>query len=236
MLPHSPRLEQSTALDPARPCRSSGLSRSRENSLVRGMERNNETWAKEIAERSESALTELREVLLRNLRRGLSGRPRADDAFLEDCVQESLLRVLDKLDQFDGRSQFVTWATAIAIRVALGQLRRSRWKDITLSDLVPAADLPNHGNTLHDWAPDARLQHRDLLAALTTSIQQDLTDRQRTALLAELKGLPQDEIAEQLGSSRNALYKLTHDARKKLRMRLEAAGFTAEDLVAASAK
>ena len=106
------------------------------------MERNNETWVKDLSQRSDSALVDLREVLLRNLRRGLSGRPAADDPFLEDCVQESLLRVLDKLSQFDSRSQFVTWATAIAIRVALGQLRRSRWKDVSLNDLASAAYLP----------------------------------------------------------------------------------------------
>lgn len=200
------------------------------------MQRNNKTWVKDLTQRSDSALAELREVLLRNLRRGLSGRPRADDSFLEDCAQESLLRVLEKLDQFDGRSQFVTWATAIAIRVALGQLRRSRWKDVSLSDLAPAADLLGRDKTADDWAPDAQMQRRDLLEALNTSIHNDLTDRQRTALLAELKGMPQDEIAEQLGSSRNALYKLTHDARKKLKERLEAAGFTAEDLIATSAK
>lgn len=200
------------------------------------MERNNETWVRDLAQRSESALTELREVLLRNLRRGLSGRPRADDSFLDDCAQESLLRVIDKLEQFDSRSQFVTWATAIAIRIALGQLRRSRWKDVSLSDLVPTEDLPSRNETTDAWTPDAQMQQRDLLDALTTSIHRDLTDRQRMALLAELKGMPQDEIAEQLGSSRNALYKLTHDARKKLKERLEAAGFTAEDLIATSAK
>ncbi|WP_197528185.1 RNA polymerase sigma factor [Posidoniimonas polymericola] len=181
-------------------------------------------------------MAELRELLLRNLRSGLSDRPRADDSFLEDCAQESLLRVLDKLEQFDSRSQFVTWATAIAIRVALGQLRRSRWKDVSLSDLVPATDLPSRDRTADEWAPDALMQRRDLLDALNTSIHRDLTDRQRTALLAELKGMPQDEIAEQLGSNRNALYKLTHDARKKLKERLEAAGFTAEDLIASSAQ
>ena len=190
----------------------------------------------DLAQRNESAVAELREVLLRNLRRGLSGRPRADDSFLEDSAQESLLRVLDKLDQFDSRSQFVTWATAIGIRVALGQLRRSRWKDVSLSEFVPPAALPGHDTAADDWAPDAQMQRRDLLEALNTSIHRDLTDRQRTALLAELKGMPQDAIAEQLGSSRNALYKLTHDARKKLKERLEAAGFTAEDLVASSAK
>jgi RNA polymerase sigma-70 factor (ECF subfamily) len=200
------------------------------------MDRDSQTWLDDLAERNEPALAALRDVLLRNLRRGLSGRPRADDSFLEDCVQESLLRILGKLDQFHGRSQFVTWATAIAIRVALGQLRRSRWKDVSLADLVHGTDLPGHDVTADDEAPDAQMQRRDLLEALMASIDRDLTDRQRTALLAELKGMPQDEIARQLGSSRNALYKLTHDARKKLKERLEAAGFTSEDLVITSAK
>ena len=200
------------------------------------MERNNETWVEDLEQRKEAALAELREVLLRNLRRGLSNRPRADDSFLEDCVQESLMRVLDKLDQFHGRSHFATWATAIALRIALGQLRRHRWKDISLSDLVPATVVPGRDVTPDERAPDAVMLQRDLLEALNASIHQDLTDRQRTALLAELKGMPQDEIARQLGSSRNALYKLTHDARKKLKQRLEAAGFTAEDLSATLTK
>ena len=200
------------------------------------MERNNETWVNDLTQRSETALLELRELLLRNLRRGLSGRPRADESFIEDCVQESLLRILDKIDQFDSRSQFVTWATAIAIRVALGQLRRSQWKDVSLSDLMPAAEHSDRNHATDDWAPAELLQRQDLLEALNTAIHRDLTDRQRTALLAELKGMPQDEIADQLGSSRNTLYKLTHDARKKLKERLEAAGFAAEDLGATSVK
>ncbi|TWT92123.1 RNA polymerase sigma factor [Botrimarina colliarenosi] len=198
------------------------------------MERTNDSWLKDLTQRSEPALVELREALLRGLRRGLSGRPRADESFLEDCTQDSLLRVLDKLGQFDGRSRFVTWATAIAIRVALGQLRRSQWKDVTLADLVPAT-VNQGGNQLAGApAPDVRMQRRDLLVALNASIQNDLSDRQRTALLAELRGMPQDEIARQLSCSRNALYKLTHDARKKLKARLEAAGFTGDDLIATS--
>ena len=50
------------------------------------------------------------------------------------------------------------------------------------------------------------------------------------ALTAELNEMPQDEIARYLGSNRNALYKLTHDARRRLRQGLEAAGFTAENI------
>jgi RNA polymerase sigma-70 factor (ECF subfamily) len=61
-------------------------------------------------------------------------------------------------------------------------------------------------------------------------IRNGLTTKQREALLAAMHGMPLDEIARQLGINRNALYKLTHDARKRLRQGLEAAGFTAEDI------
>lgn len=199
------------------------------------MERTNATWMSELAVRNESAIAELREVILRNLRRGLSGRGRADESFLEDCTQESLLRVLDRLEQFRDRSRFTTWATAIAIRVALGQLRRSQWKEVSLSELV-SAEGQTLGEASGTQTPDTVMHQQDLIIALNTSIHRDLTDRQRTALLAELKGMPQDKIAEQLNTSRNALYKLTHDARKKLKERLEAIGFAAEDLAATSAK
>ena len=62
-------------------------------------------------------------------------------------------------------------------------------------------------------------------------IENTLTNRQRTALLAELKGMPQVEIARQLGCNLNALYKLTHDARKKLKSGLESAGYAADELL-----
>ena len=59
-------------------------------------------------------------------------------------------------------------------------------------------------------------------------ISEQSTGKQWLALTAELNGIPQDEIARQLGSNRNAVYKLTHDARRKLRAGLEAAGFGAD--------
>jgi RNA polymerase sigma-70 factor (ECF subfamily) len=61
-------------------------------------------------------------------------------------------------------------------------------------------------------------------------IQNELTEKQKTALLAELKGMPQEEIVRHLGSNRNAVYKLTHDARKRLKQGLEAAGYGADDI------
>jgi RNA polymerase sigma-70 factor (ECF subfamily) len=78
--------------------------------------------------------------------------------------------------------------------------------------------------------PHAQSEREAILAAMHEVIRNGLTTRQREALLSELKGMPQDEIARYLGSNRNALYKLTHDARKRLKQGLEAAGFTAEDI------
>jgi RNA polymerase sigma-70 factor (ECF subfamily) len=190
------------------------------------MSRDNQSWVTELKAGGDSVIADLRAVLLRNLRKALAGRSRADDSFLEDAVQDSVLRVIDRVDQFQGRSKFVTWATSIAIRVALAELRRSRWKDVSLNELTADSRFTSD---VTDSAT-APYERQAILETLQHSIDHDLTARQRAALVAELKGMPQDEIANQLGSNRNAIYKLTHDARKKLKSALEAAGYTAADV------
>jgi RNA polymerase sigma-70 factor (ECF subfamily) len=200
------------------------------------MSRDNERWAAELKADRGSAVSDLRDALLRNLRKALANRPRADESFLEDAVQDSVIRVLERIDQFEGRSRFLTWATSIAIHVALGELRRRRWTDVSLDDVVSVTDLIRQRAIDRDASPDAQLDRQSLHAAMQRVIEEDLTEKQRTALLAELKGMPQDEIARHLGSNRNAIYKLTHDARKKLKKGLEAAGYAAEDIVATTAR
>jgi RNA polymerase sigma-70 factor (ECF subfamily) len=196
-----------------------------------GMGRDSKNWVEELSAREESALIALRDALLRNLRKALANRPRADDSFLDDMVQEALLRILDRLNRFEGRSHFLTWATSIAIRTSLGHLRRSHWKDVSLSDLDVELDTLSAYATDSNLTPDARTQRHAMISALLDAIKRELTDRQRTALLAELKGMPLAEIARHLSTNRNSVYKLTHDARKKLKKRLEAVGYTAEDVV-----
>lgn len=101
---------------------------------------------------------------------------------------------------------------------------------MSLDDVTSGIDCSSQIISDTDSSPEAKTARRALLNALQDAIAGGLTDRQRTALLAELKGMPQDEIASHLGSNRNAIYKLTHDARKKLKTRLEAIGYTAEDV------
>jgi RNA polymerase sigma-70 factor (ECF subfamily) len=202
------------------------------------MDRDNETWLAHLGGSGpdqQAALSDLREALLRGLRRALDHRAGADDGFLEDVVQDTLVRILERLPQFEGRSRFLTWAMAVAIRVAMSELRHRRWKDVSLDEAVAGRNLAPGQAIVDEPGPAARSEREAILAAMHEVIRNGLTTKQREALLAELRGMSQDEIARHLGSNRNALYKLTHDARRRLRQSLEAAGFTAEDIGAASA-
>jgi RNA polymerase sigma-70 factor (ECF subfamily) len=158
------------------------------------------------------------------LKTALKSRSDFVDSLLDDFVQDSLVRILRSLDQFQNRSRFVTWATAIAIRVALTELRKRRWRDVSLETLVADTGFePSAAET----SPDRESQ--PIIEAMYRIIGSDLTEKQRTVLLAEIKGMAQEEIARQMGSSRNALYKLSHDARQRLKQGLEKAGFTAQE-------
>lgn len=190
-------------------------------------ERDNQVWLDDLragGSQREAALADLRGVLAVGLRAALKARPDFLDSMLDDILQDSLLRVLAALDQFVGRSRFVTWATAIAVRVGLGELRRRKWRDVSLEALI--ADTKIEPPAAEDDAPE----RRELVEAMNRVIQNELTEKQRTVLLAEMRGMAQDEIARQMGTNRNALYKLSHDARQRLKRGLEEAGFGAESL------
>lgn len=197
------------------------------------MGRDNETWLMHLGSDGsdqQTALSDLRTELLRGLRRAFATWMLVDEAFLEDVVQDSLVRILDRLQQFEGRSRFLTWATAIAIRVAMSELRRRRWQDVSLDAVIANTDFTLERAAEDDAGPDAQWTQKAILDAMHDVIQNKLTEKQRTVLLAELKGVPQDEIARHIGSNRNAVYKLTHDARKRLKQSLEAAGYEAADI------
>src|SRR5512143_502656 len=103
------------------------------------MERSNDEWL--IALRGapdEQALLDLRTLLVRGLGFALADRLPADPAaVVEDFVQDAMLKILRSLDTFRGDSRFTTWAQKIAVRVALTELRRRRWRDVALEDLTP---------------------------------------------------------------------------------------------------
>lgn len=176
------------------------------------------------------ALLELRTVLMRGLRRAFDGKG-GGESFCEDVSQETLLRVLEKLDQFSGRSQFTTWAMSIGVRIGTSHFRRRMFRDISLN----AADSDD--NLQLQWADKetlsvARQQDQQaVLEELKNLIASSLTEKQRQATEALMHGMPIEEIATRGNSNRNAVYKLIHDARVRLKRGLESAGYTAEDVL-----
>jgi RNA polymerase sigma-70 factor (ECF subfamily) len=188
-------------------------------------ERSNEGWLTALratGPEGETARGELRAVLVTALRRGLGARAGGQ---IDDFAQDATLRVLQGLDSFRGESRFVSWASSIAIRVAMSELRKARWKDVSLDTLVKA-----RGEGAKPTDPSIRanaeqaLAQARVLAALERAIHGALTERQRTVITAELRGVPQAVLAEELGANRNAIYKVGHDARKALLSALAAEG------------
>lgn len=188
----------------------------------------------------EAALADLRQRLVKGLsyalRDYLSPADPSYDALVEESVQEAMIKILDSLDTFQGRSRFTTWAQKIGVHTALTELRRKRWKDTSLDRLVqneegtPAAHLMADP----DGNPEQTALQADLLQRVQKIIAEDLTDRQRIAMVGtRIRNLPFEQVAQEMNIRPNALYKLLHDARLRLKKQLEAEGLTPEEILAA---
>lgn len=177
----------------------------------------------------ENSLAELREILSTRMQRAFRSNSKIDDAFVEDAVQDGLVTILNSLNDFKGRSQFTTWATTITIRIAITEMRRRRWKDVSLDELSER-ESPQSQPSGPNKTAEADMQRSQFIDAMHQVIREQLTEKQKSVLLAELQGMPQEEIGRRTGSNRNAIYKLMHDARKRLKKGLLEAGYSAEDL------
>lgn len=207
-------------------------------------ERSNEQWLIDLAGAPDveaGALEDLRRWLNKRLFFYLRGRSDLDgqedqevEALADDFTQEALLQIRANLDQFAGRSKFTTWASKIAVNVALAELRRARWRDFSLDQLVDDAEAtPAFLMEGSDRAaPATSAVQAEALQAIAAAINEELTPRQRAAVIAlTVQGVPPDVVAEQLDTNPNALYKLLYDARKRLRARLAARGYTVEEIL-----
>lgn len=206
-------------------------------------DRTNEEWLSDLKAEGairDDALEDLRERLRRGLyfylsreRSDLADRTSEDiNQMAEDFAQDALLKVLDNLDSFRGESLFTTWASKIAVRVALSELRRVRWKDYSLETLTADGEYMPRLSTVsvspdQPPNPEEAAERESLMQLIDQAISEALTERQRTALVAAaIDGIPMPEVARMLDTNTNALYKLIHDARLKLRRYLEAQGLT----------
>lgn len=207
------------------------------------LKRTNDQWLNDLQAESvqrESALADLRQVILTGLPYALNNwLPTSDPRFAslaEEVAQETLLRVIDRLDTFEGRSQFTTWVHKIAVRIALTELRRKRWENVSLDEIVESEDSPPMGSLMVDHqasSPEEQVVGTDIMQRLQRIISEELTDKQRHAVMAvAVEGVPLEEVARRMGTNRNALYKLMHDARLRLKLRLAQEGLTPDDVLA----
>jgi RNA polymerase sigma-70 factor, ECF subfamily len=203
--------------------------------------RDNDIWLKDLRTNGVQrvdALTDLRALLLRALPKGIAGWLSPEnpefEPFIEDIAQETLLRVLNGLDTFEGRSQFTTWVYKISIRVALNDLRRRRWRDVSLEGLMDddADESASHQFASFEPGPAAIVERADVLQRVQQIVMEELTERQRAAMHAiNMQDVPMEVVAQRMGTNRNALYKLLHDARRRLKHRLQREGLPPKELL-----
>lgn len=200
-------------------------------------ERTNQEWLEELrGPEKGQAIADLREFLMEGLSYALGDHHRENmDVLIEDFVQEALIKILDNLDTFRGDSKLTTWAQKIAVRVAYSELRRKRWEDVSIEQFIPedsGTDFTPAILTDSEPTPEERTTQDRMVRMIMRKVDEALTDRQRKAIYAVIfGGMPMQEVAEQLGTNRNALYKLIYDARKNLRESLLREGLTPEEML-----
>jgi RNA polymerase sigma-70 factor, ECF subfamily len=195
-------------------------------------DRDSALWVKRLRRghpRHDETVAKLHDLLVRIAHHELSrrrrllesvGGPELDD-LAQQAADDALINLLDKLDEFRGRSRFTTWAYKFVIFEVSGKVARHAWR----------THPPGHKELDFERLPDSlapragdRLEQREQLAALSSAIG-ELTHRQREVFVAiALNNVPIDLLAIQLGTNRNAIYKNLFDARRSLRARMAAAG------------
>lgn len=182
----------------------------------------------------DAALAELHALLVRGAHHELRRRPevlaRLSPGELDDLAQQAaddaMAAILEKLHTFRGESRFTTWAYKFVLLEAGVKARRRGWqgREVALED--------ESWRHIADRAPGAQqtVEDSELLGAIVEAIDSTLTAHQREVFTAlALNGIPIDVLAERLTTTRGALYKTLHDARRKLRAALAEAGFDLTD-------
>jgi len=203
--------------------------------------RTNEEWLSELGspgQEQEIALADLRQFIYNGLPYSVGKYLPFDspqfEPLADEVAQETLLRVLSRLDTFEGRSQFTTWVHKIAVRIALTELRRRKWRDVSLDEIVEEKSLSDTPSIVADssFGPEISVEQQDMFSQIERLINEELTEKQRKAMTAiSIQGMPIEEVARRMGTTRNALYKLLHDARLRLKQRMAEEGLSTEDVL-----
>lgn len=193
----------------------------------------------------EAAIADLRNLLLRAalyfFSRNLSdfGGLSRDEILqrAEDCAQDALIAVTNHLSDFRGDSKFTTWAYKFAINIAMMTARRERWKGVSLDELASSDESTFFEGMMEDKsdavAPEQSAMQGEIREIIQDVIESDLTEKQRLVLsMMVFNDVPMDEVVRHLGANRNAIYKMLHDARRKLKDGLQSRGFEVGETLA----
>ena len=177
----------------------------------------------------EAACLRLHAMLLRAARSEVRRRsdhlqiagPELDDV-AHQAAADAMVAILAKAGEFRGESRFTTWAYKFVIFEVSTKVGRHFWRNRTMAmDEEDWSRLPDR----FALDPAHEAEWRDVVTALHQAVDDDLTDRQRQIFVAiVLNGVPLDALVAELGSNRNAIYKMLFDARRKLRAALVAKG------------
>ena len=203
--------------------------------------RTNQEWLQDLGSDGSAqdiAIADLRELLLRAalyfFSRNLNDFEGSERHEIlqraEDCAQDALIAVLDHLADFRGDSKFTTWAYKFAINKAMMAARRERWKAVSLDQLASSDeshlfDRLTQGLS-EEVPPEQYALQSEMRSVIRDVIDRELTQKQRQVLVMMIvHEVPLDEVVRHFGTNRNAVYKMLHDARRKLKLGLETQGF-----------
>lgn len=202
--------------------------------------RDNRAWVRDLSscgDRRELASRRLYEILLRAARAEVGRRaarlrlvgPELDD-IAHQAAGDALLAICGKVETFRGECKFTTWAYKFVIFDVAAKVNRHFWQRAGVAfdeedwDRLPAR---------LGIEPEAQAESRDLMNAVQRAVDENLTAKQRMVFVAlVLNGMPTDVLADQLGATPNAIYKMMFDARRKLRAALVDAGYLPEQQIA----
>jgi RNA polymerase sigma-70 factor (ECF subfamily) len=137
----------------------------------------------------------------------------------EDVTQDVLLQVVRKLPSFRGESAFPTWLHRVTVNAALSHRRRQAVRQehepVHSLDALGADEPADRSGRI--LGPDAQALSHEARELIERAIE-SLPPAYRTVfVLADVEGLPNADIAAQLGLSLPAVKSRLHRARLMLR-------------------
>lgn len=197
------------------------------------IDRANRRWLRDLAAAGpvrETACRELYPLLLRVAKSETRRRapllelngPELED-IAHQAAADALMAVTERLDRFRGEARFTTWASKFVIFNVATKMNRHYWHRHEIPyDQEDWSKIASR----FDVGPDGEAEVREFAAAVSSAVQENLSERQRLVFVATvLNGMPMDVLADELGSTHGALYKVLFDARKKIRAALVASGY-----------